>query len=286
MNILNDLSWVESIRTPLLTPFFELITLMGYPIFLIMFISFGYYYWSAARFTRVAMLLFVSGIINSFLKDYFQDPRPAIEFMLDPQVGSSYGLPSGHAQIAVTLWGLLAYELKNQWITIGAVILIFLICFSRLYLGVHDLEDIALGLTVGLLILGIWHFSIKYNFFNNLNKSLIVVLILLFQLIAFNFYPTHQGHELSIWSLGAMMGWFLGFSLLSLKGNSVANFILSLISIGMVFIAMLATTSLAKSFDSQGFFDFIVVYILGLIFSLFITYFIPKTLKFFNFSHL
>ena len=82
------------------------------------------------------------------------------------------------------------------------------------------------------------------------------------------------------------MGWFLGFSLLSLKDNSVTNFILSLISIGMVFIAMLATTSLAKSFDSQGFFDFIVVYILGLIFSLFITYFIPKTLKFFNFSHL
>ena len=61
--------------------------------------------------------------------------------MLDPKVVTLYGLPSEHAQNAVTLWGLLAYELKNQWTTIGAVILIFLFCFSRLYLGVHDLEE-------------------------------------------------------------------------------------------------------------------------------------------------
>ena len=31
MSIWNDLSWVESIRTPFLSFFFESITLMGYP---------------------------------------------------------------------------------------------------------------------------------------------------------------------------------------------------------------------------------------------------------------
>ena len=170
MNIWNDLTWIEPLRNPILTPFFEAITLMGYPVFLILFISFGYYYWSPSRFTRIAMMLFISGIINSFLKDYFQDPRPAIEFMLDPKVGTSYGLPSGHAQIAVTLWGLLAYELKDKWISLGALVLILLICFSRLYLGVHDIEDITLGLLVGSLILAIWHLVISSNLFQKLNK--------------------------------------------------------------------------------------------------------------------
>ena len=127
MNFWNDLSWVEPLRNPYLTPIFENITLLGYPLFLVLFISFGYFFWSPARFTRVAMLLFISGIINSFLKDYFQDPRPAIEFMLDPKVGTSYGLPSGHAQIAVTLWGLLAYELKNIYLHVGST---NAICFS------------------------------------------------------------------------------------------------------------------------------------------------------------
>ena len=41
MSIWNDLSWVESIRTPFLSFFFESITLMGYPTFLILFISLG-----------------------------------------------------------------------------------------------------------------------------------------------------------------------------------------------------------------------------------------------------
>lgn len=140
MSIWNNLTWVESIRSPVLSIFFENISLAGYPTFLILFISFGYFYWSPSRFSRVAMLLFISAFINAFLKDFFQDPRPDIQLMLDPKVGTSYGWPSGHAQIAVTLWGLLAYELKNKWITIGALTLIALIAFSRMYLGVHDLS--------------------------------------------------------------------------------------------------------------------------------------------------
>ena len=70
MSIWNDLSWVESIRTPFLSFFFESITLMGYPTFLILFISFGYFFWSSKRFSRVAILLIVSALINSFLIDF------------------------------------------------------------------------------------------------------------------------------------------------------------------------------------------------------------------------
>ena len=281
MNIWNDLSWIESLRSPFLNPFFEAITLMGYPVFLILFISFGYYYWSPSRFTRIAMMLFISGIINSFLKDYFQDPRPAIEFMLDPKVGTSYGLPSGHAQIAVTLWGLLAYELKDKWISLGALVLIFLICLSRLYLGVHDIEDILLGLLVGSLILAMWHVIISSNFFKKLTKLNILISVILFQLIAYIYYPTHVGHDLSIWSLGAMTGWYLGSSNINLSPKSLSiKFLISIISIALVFYTLIQTTSSFAFIDSSELMEIPLTYMLGLIFSLIVTWVIPRFWKF------
>ena len=275
MNIWNDLTWIEPLRNPILTPFLEAVTLMGYPVFLILFISFGYYYWSPSRFTRIAMMLFISGIINSFLKDYFQDPRPAIEFMLDPKVGTSYGLPSGHAQIAVTLWGLLAYELKDKWISLGALVLILLICFSRLYLGVHDIEDITLGLLVGLLILAIWHLVISSNLFQKLNKLNILISILIFQLVAYIFYPTHEGHEISVWFLGAMTGWYIGSSNINLINNKLINLCLSIVSIGVVFFAMVTLTNLADNI-SYSLVNSLFIYTLGILFSFIVTYLIPR----------
>jgi membrane-associated phospholipid phosphatase len=173
MSIWNDLSWVEGIRTPALSVFFENISLAGYPTFLILFISFGYFFWSPSRFSRIAMMLFISGLINGFLKDFFQDPRPLIELMLDPKVGTSYGWPSGHAQIAVTLWGLIAYELKDKRATIGAGILIFLIAFSRMYLGVHDLGDVISGLIIGTIILAIWHLAVIHKIYESLSKKIL-----------------------------------------------------------------------------------------------------------------
>ena len=149
----NDLSWIFDLRTPFLNTFFDLVSLAGYPTFLILFISFGYYYWSPEKFSRIAMLLFISGLINGFLKDYFQDPRPAMEFMLDPRIGDSYGWPSGHAQIAVTLWGLIAIEFKEKWLSYLCLLIIALISFSRMYLGVHDFGDVFAGLIIGAIVL-------------------------------------------------------------------------------------------------------------------------------------
>ena len=275
MNIWNDLSWIEPLRSPFFTPFFEAITLMGYPVFLILFISFGYYYWSPLRFTRVAMMLFISAIINSFLKDYFQDPRPAIEFMLDPKIGTTYGLPSGHAQIAVTLWGLLAYELKDKWVLLGAAVLILLICFSRLYLGVHDIQDITYGLLVGLLILAIWHLVISSNLFQKLSRLNILISILIFQFVAYIFYPTHEGHEISVWFLGSMTGWYIGSSNINLIKNKLINLCLSIVSIGVVFFVMVTLTNLADNI-SNSLVNSLFIYNLGVLFSFIVTYLIPR----------
>jgi glycerophosphoryl diester phosphodiesterase len=285
MSIWNDLSWVEGIRNPALSVFFENISLAGYPTFLILFISFGYFFWSPSRFSRIAMMLFISGLINGFLKDFFQDPRPLIELMLDPKVGTSYGWPSGHAQIAVTLWGLIAYELKDKRATIGAGILIFLIAFSRMYLGVHDLGDVISGLIIGTIILAIWHLAVIYKIYESLSKKSWMMVIGLFQIIIYYFYPVHEGHEANVWFLGVMMGWFIGSSDIHLNSGRVKKLFLSLASIVVVFIGMVSISQLEANIATIGLLGIFYSYALGLIFSILVTWIIPRFWKLFNLAH-
>jgi membrane-associated phospholipid phosphatase len=64
----------------------------------------GYWVWSKERFFRLLVIVAANALVNAYAKDLFQDPRPALELRLDDLVGASYGLPSGHAQMAVALY--------------------------------------------------------------------------------------------------------------------------------------------------------------------------------------
>lgn len=279
MSIWNDISWIEGIRNPFLSICFNIISLIGYPIFLILFISFGYFYFSSARFTRIAMMLFISALINSFLKDFFQDPRPAIDLILDSKVGTTYGWPSGHAQLGVTLWGLLAYELKKKWVTIGTTSIIILIAFSRIYLGVHDLGDVVSGLMIGVIILYIWHYAFMNNWYEKFTKQFWLVLIIIFQLILYIFYPSHEGHELSIWFLGCMMGWFIGYTPVNLVKEPIKKFLISISATAIVFLLLIFTTQLEAGIKFNGVFEITLSYLFGMIFSILVTWLIPRLLK-------
>ena len=62
-----------------------------------------------------------------------------------------------------------------------------------------------------------------------------MICILVFQVVAYIFYPTHDGHEISVWFLGAMLGWYIGSSSYALINNKLVNLCLSFFSIGVVF---------------------------------------------------
>jgi membrane-associated phospholipid phosphatase len=161
---LHDISWVVPLRSTILTYIFEAFTWLGYPQFFLVFLPIGYWLWDKKMFTRLAVLIGIVAISNSFLKDLFQDPRPPLEFALDGRVGESFGFPSGHAQIAVTLWLWLAYEIGRTWAWIGASIIAAGVCFSRLYLGVHDVEDILGGALLGLATIVIYRALLSDQF--------------------------------------------------------------------------------------------------------------------------
>jgi undecaprenyl-diphosphatase len=156
-------------RTPGGVQFFSVITQLGnWPVIvivsvIIVAVSWRYRRWRS--FIGPFILTLFSGEAVTFIgKILIHRYRPLNGVM----VLSDFSFPSGHSTIAVAFYGFLAYfifrQTKSAWcrglIVGAALLLIFLIGYSRLYLGVHFLSDIIGGYLVGLLALlaGIfWH---------------------------------------------------------------------------------------------------------------------------------
>jgi len=211
---LTDISWVVNLRTPLLTPIFEFFTWLGYRNFLFMFIPFTYWCFNRKIFGPLVLIVFFSALINAWLKDFFQDPRPNSIFNIDPWLenGTSFGFPSGHAQIAVVIWLYIAINVKNNIAKIISIIFLFGVPLSRLYLGVHDIGDILGGLFVGGLILFIANIinqklsSEKFKLNLIAQFTLLIFTLLLFYLS----WPTDRG-DIVVTSVGGLIiGYWVG----------------------------------------------------------------------------
>lgn len=107
---------------------------------------------------RIGVILLFSAGLNDILKLAYHGPRP---YWFSTQVKAfasetSFGVPSGHAQMAVSMWGMTAAVIKRPWAWVAAVFVIFMIGLSRLYLAVHFPHDVLVGWALGAL--GLWVF--------------------------------------------------------------------------------------------------------------------------------
>jgi len=134
--------------------FFSLLGTEGFYLFLLPFL-----YWcvDVRLGLRIGVILSVSDSLNTFFKLVFHQPRPywVSDKVRVIQAEASYGLPSGHAQHAVTVWGTVAARGKG-WLRWLMAALIFLIGFSRIVLAVHFPTDVLAGWLIGGAIL--WAF--------------------------------------------------------------------------------------------------------------------------------
>ena len=115
----------------------------------------------------LAAALISGEIIKELLKFIFQRARPDAGLALIQESG--YSFPSGHAFMAVIFYGMICYFIyqtrKNKWqkIILLAVtsILVFLIGYSRIYLGVHWVSDVLAGWAIGSAILAFFLVKLK-----------------------------------------------------------------------------------------------------------------------------
>jgi membrane-associated phospholipid phosphatase len=134
----------------------NLFTFTGNIEFYLLILPAIYWSWDTRLGLRVAIIFLLGLAINLITKVLFHDPRP---YWFEPEVRlltgteSSFGIPSGHAQNSVMIWGMLAVYLRKTWAWLGAVILIFFIGFSRIYLGVHFPTDVLTGWIMGIIAL-------------------------------------------------------------------------------------------------------------------------------------
>jgi len=104
---------------------------------------------------RVAVILLFSGCVNDAFKLALHGPRP---YWYSTQVQgfaseTSFGVPSGHSQNAVAVWGIIAAYLKKKGAWLAAILIMLMISVSRLSLGVHFPHDVLLGWLLGGLLL-------------------------------------------------------------------------------------------------------------------------------------
>jgi membrane-associated phospholipid phosphatase len=155
---------VSPYESPLLTKIVVFISFLGKHTFLIPANLLLIFYFLYKKRKELAYRLFAIAISSYFLKVLlkiiFNRPRPA-----DPLIEHVQGLsfPSGHALMAVTVYGFIAvvlwYEIKNQnlrnFITAFLMILILSITFSRVYMRVHYMSDVIAGLAIGFIWLAL-----------------------------------------------------------------------------------------------------------------------------------
>ncbi|MCF7835612.1 MAG: phosphatase PAP2 family protein [Candidatus Marinimicrobia bacterium] len=126
---------------------------------------------------RRKLVFFLTGVVGGevlyySLKLLFHRARPDAIFSLIIKDG--YSFPSGHATMSFLFYGIVAYALfyllKKNWqkifLIISFSVFIFLIGFSRIYLGVHWVSDILAGWVfgAGLLVLLITFFKERERF--------------------------------------------------------------------------------------------------------------------------
>jgi membrane-associated phospholipid phosphatase len=156
----NGIDWVvavQSLGAWLQTPM-ELFSFLGTENFFLLILPLLYWSIDASLGIRVGFVLITSNYLVGIFKLLFAAPRPywVSDQVIPLAAESTFGIPSGHAQNAVGVWGILAARFRKPWLWMIAFTFIFLIGFSRLYLGVHYPQDVIAGWLLGGLLL--WGF--------------------------------------------------------------------------------------------------------------------------------
>jgi undecaprenyl-diphosphatase len=154
------LLWIHTTFPSWLDGPMRILTALGYYWFvlLLLVVIVAFFYQRGWRLSAILLLVSTAGsaVLTTVLKSVFQRARP--ELFDSGYQASFYSFPSGHATVAVGLYGMLtvvlAYRLRGtaRWaVAVSGILVVLLIGFSRLYLGVHYPTDVVAGYLAALL---------------------------------------------------------------------------------------------------------------------------------------
>ncbi|MBR2683513.1 MAG: phosphatase PAP2 family protein [Atopobiaceae bacterium] len=229
---LSRLQELRELLPQIVSDFFMLVSNIAYgPVLVLLGCA---VYWCINK--RTGCLTLFSYVLSSFvtnivkitacqLRPWMRD-EGIIPYGDAKETATGFSFPSGHTQGAASVVGSLAWSCrdKNRWVLPCGALFILLVGFSRNFLGVHTPQDVFFGLVIGLALIPIADYMLKWVDGGEDRDRLLmicgIVLSLLFVVyIHFKPYPSLpdavdeaelvlDSYQVAGVMLGAFIGWF------------------------------------------------------------------------------
>ncbi|MBS1889744.1 MAG: phosphatase PAP2 family protein [Actinobacteria bacterium] len=143
-------------------------------------LAFFLYIVSRRKITIVVFLIFFMSNIYllTILKVLFMDPRPFMYSLKVQQLQwkcpAEYGNPSGHSFLVFQFYASLVFDFisrinNNIWLMAVPCTMAILIPQSRMYLGAHSLNQVILGLLLGLCMQVLYRYYLQAKIYELVN---------------------------------------------------------------------------------------------------------------------
>jgi len=202
---------LQHFSSPLLDTLFRGISFLGGETFYLVLLVFLYFRVHRKLAFRLALVVLGSLYLNFLFKNFFGIPRPEGEGLRVLEKPEDFSFPSGHAQSVASFWFFLAFSFPRPFFFFLAAVLSALVSFSRLYLGVHYLQDVLFGVVLGVTVAFL--FFRLFRFFSARKFPVLVTVpfLALLSFLLFFFAPSSLGVKVA----GALSGILWGYWLAS-----------------------------------------------------------------------
>jgi len=203
--------FIQSLRTGFGDVFFNFISFLGEEYVYIVILSIIYFAYDKKLGEFVGFTMFVTGILNAVIKGLVVAERPFQKYPdritnLRPETSGGYSFPSGHTQMFTSFTFALGFATKSKKILYGAVVLSILMAISRMYLGVHFLEDVTVGLVLGIAVA-----YLGYKFFYKIkDDDALLMKVYIIILVVFLPFVIILNYEDLFKTYGLMVGFTFG----------------------------------------------------------------------------
>ncbi|AIO18632.1 undecaprenyl pyrophosphate phosphatase [Candidatus Izimaplasma bacterium HR1] len=153
---INVVEFFQSLQSGFFDFFFNMISFLGEQYVYILILGIVYYAYNKKLGEYLAFTLFFTGLFNNTLKLLVNAQRPFQKYPdrvnnLRPETSTGHSFPSGHVQNFTAFLFAEGFYVKKVRFFVVASVLAALMAISRMYLGVHFLEDVLVSIILGIL---------------------------------------------------------------------------------------------------------------------------------------